>query len=97
MEISVQGFSKNFTSVDLEMTKKGEVFNQILIAIYSFHICEGFKVGKINKTTKKGTKVRYIPFKSDKELKEYVEKINKMIKECNEKYGSELKELEIGE
>lgn len=96
MEISVQGFSKSFTSINLELKKNEKDFNEILIAIYTLHLKEGFKVGKINKTTKKGTKVKYVPIKSDEELRKYIDEINQMMKVCNEKYGSELKELNLG-
>jgi hypothetical protein len=96
MEISVAGFSKEFTSVNLELKQRGQVFSETLIAIYTLHLNEGFKVGKINKTTKKGTKVKYVPIKSDEELKDHIEEINKMIEENNEKYNAELRKLTLG-
>lgn len=96
MEISVVGFSKKFTSVNLDLKQKEQVFSEVLIGIYTLHLSEGFKVGKINKTTKKGTKVKYVPIKSDEELKDYIEEINKRLEEHNQNYGAELKKLKLG-
>lgn len=62
-----------------------------ILGIYAEKCGSGFKVKKIYKTNKRGTKVKYEAIKDKDDFDNYIEKVKELINVHNEKYGTKLK------
>lgn len=88
--VSVMEFQIEYPVLNLELSKNEKEFERGIIAIYVAELERGFIVKRINKTTKKGTKVTYKSCKSDEEADKYIKKINSLIDEFEKKYNTNL-------
>lgn len=90
--IQVMGFQKTYTAVDLKMQQENEkVYEYSILLLYTFETERGFKVKKVGKTTRKGTKVTYEVIKSEGEALEYKKLLEQKVKEFNDKWGAKIK------
>lgn len=88
--VSVLEFGITYPAVNLELKKNEKEYDRAIIALYIAEIERGFIVKKMNKTTRKGTKVTFKACKGEDEGKEYIEMVNKLIEEFNEKYSTDI-------
>lgn len=85
-------FQKEFPTINLKMQKENErEYEYSMLVLYTLETEHGFMVKRIGKTTSKGTKVNYIPFKSKEDVRKYSELLESKVKAFNEKYGTDLK------
>lgn len=85
-------YQKNFKSVNLKLKNDDEKsYEYSILILYTLEIENGFKVKKIGKTTKIGTKVTYESFKSDEDVLKYKELLESKAKEFSEKWNIDLK------
>ncbi|ALS16904.1 hypothetical protein ACQPUL_01025 [Clostridium butyricum] len=90
--VQVMGFQKEYPSVNLKMQKETPKFyDYAILNLHAFETEHGFKVKKIGKTTRKGTKVTYEAFKSQEDSEEYRKFLINKVKEFNEKWRSDVK------
>lgn len=90
--VQVMSFQKEYPNVNLKMQKETPRFYEYAILnIYAFETEHGFKVKKIGKTTRKGTKVTYEAFKSQEDAEEYRKLLINKVKEFNEKWKTDVK------
>lgn len=90
--IQVMGFQKTYTAVDLKMQQENEkVYEYSILLLYTFETERGFKVKKIGKTNRSGTKVTYEVIKSEEEAIEYKKLLEQKVKEFNDKWGAKIK------
>ena len=90
--IQVMGFQKTYPTVNLEMEKKNEkVYEYSILLLYTFETERGFKVKKIGKTTRNGTKVTYEVIKSGEEALKYKGLLERKVKEFNNKWDTKIK------
>jgi hypothetical protein len=84
-------FQKNYASVNLDFQKKdAKGYDYMIILIYLEELKKGYKVKRINKTTKKGTTVIYSRIGSKEELEDYMKLLQDKIQEFNEKWDCDL-------
>lgn len=89
--VQVMGFQKEYPKVNLKMQKETPHFYEYAILnLYAFETESGFKVKKIGKTTRKGTKVTYEAFKSKEDAEEYRKLLIDKVKEFNDKWKSDV-------
>ena len=88
--VMVSEFQIEYTNINSELKKNEKMFDISNIGIYIAKINDGFIVKRINKTTKKGTKVTYKTPKDKKEFTRYIEKVANIIIEYEEKYSAYL-------
>lgn len=87
--ISVQGYQMEYPPMNLEMLRTNErSFNMSLLVAHIEEAKKGFKVKRIGKTTKKGTKITYTAIENEEDLKKYGNKLRDLVKQFNEKYGT---------
>ncbi len=87
--ISVRGYSMEYPTMNLELLKTDEKsFDMCLIVVHLEEARKGFKVKKIGKTTRKGTKVTYAAIESKEDLDKCKKKISNLIDQYNKKYGT---------
>lgn len=85
-------YSKSFKSVNLKLKKEDEKgYDYSMLVLYTLETDKGFKVKKIGKTTKKGTKVTYEHFKSDNDVSDYLDLLKVKKEEFSEKWNINLK------
>ncbi|MEX0085130.1 hypothetical protein AB2T90_22145 [Clostridium butyricum] len=90
--VQVMEFQKEYSDIDLMMQKEvPKFYDYLILNLYAFETAHGFKVKKIGKTTRKGTKVTYEAFRSQEDLEEYKKFIINKVKEFNEKWRSDVK------
>jgi len=89
--IKVMGFQKEYPTVNLKMQKEDEKgYEYSILILYTLETERGFKVKKIGKANKKGTKVTYEVIKNEKDALEYKSFLEKKVKEFNEKWGTKI-------
>lgn len=88
--ISVMGFQIEYPVLNLELSRNEKEFDRGIIAIYVAELEKGFIVKKINKPTRKGTKVTYEACKNGEEAEKYIKKVNSLIDEYEKKYNTNL-------
>ncbi|MEG0133973.1 MAG: hypothetical protein RR782_07595 [Clostridium sp.] len=91
MNITVHEFQKEYTSITSKTAIGSKEYDLAMIAIHCAEGDIGFKVKRINKPTRKGTKVTFIPIKDEVDFNKYLAKVNELIKVYNEKYGENIK------
>lgn len=85
-------FQKEYPVVNLKMKKENEKqYEYSLLVLYTLETERGFMVKKIGKTTNKGTKVNFIPFKSDEDVKKYKALLQDMATKFTAKWGTNVK------
>lgn len=85
-------YSKSFKSVNLKLKQEDEKgYDYSMLVLYTLETDKGFKVKKLGKTTKNGTKVTYEAFKSNEDTLNYEELIVAKTKEFSEKWNINLK------
>lgn len=91
-DITVKEFSVEYPLLDLVFKEKNiQEYDLLILGIYTGKCKEGFKVKKIYKTNKKGTKVRYDAIKDKSDFTDYIEKVKKLVDIHNKQYGTNLK------
>lgn len=89
MEIQVIEFQKEYPSINLDLMKNSpKDYDMAIIAAYTAETDKGYIVKKVGKTYKKGTKITYKPCENEDEAKKYREKLNELLNNYNEKYGT---------
>lgn len=87
--ISVVEFQKEFTEINLRLMKEDiKLYDLVIIGLYTVETKRGFKVKKIGKTGRAGTKVTFEPIKNKEDFEEYLNKLKGMLDEYNKKYGT---------
>lgn len=71
------------------------MFDLGIIYAYSNECGKGFKVKKVSKTSKKGTKFTYESIKSEEDFEEYKLLINDMVNKFNKEYDLQLCAKEV--
>lgn len=66
-------------------------YEYTILNLYAFETENGFKVKKIGKTTRKGTKVTYKAFKSKEDAEEYRKLLMNKVKEFNKRCKVDVK------
>lgn len=90
--IQVMGFQKEYSTVNLKMQKEDErIYDYSILILYTLETERGFKVKKMGKTTRKGTKVTYEVIKSEGEALDYKKLLEQKVKEFNDKLGIKIK------
>lgn len=85
-------FQKEYPIVNLKMKNENEKeYEYSLLVLYTLETEHGFMVKRIGKTTKKGTKVNFIPFTSDEDVKKYKALLLEKAKIFTEKWGTKVK------
>lgn len=70
-DVQVIEFQKEFPTVNLKLLQQEErKYEYSILILYTLETENGFMVKKVGKTTNKGTKVNYTPFKNDENIKE---------------------------
>lgn len=91
-DFSVFQFQIEYPPLNLKaQTEDTRKFDYGMIYCYSKECENGFKVKKVGKTTKKGTKFTYEKIKDKVDFEQYKVLLNKMIEDFNTKYGESLK------
>lgn len=89
--IQVIEFQKTYPVVNLEMQKEnGKKYDYSILLLYTLETEKGFKVKRIGKTTRKGTKVTYTSFKSEGDALDYKKLLEQKVKDFNDKWSSKL-------
>lgn len=84
-------FTKTFKGINIELGKSdNKGFDYSLLLIYLNELDKGFKVKRINKTTKKGTTVIYESIKDSAELEEYRKLLYVKLGDFNNKWDENL-------
>lgn len=87
-------YEKKYDKLNTELKKNNiEKFDFLVIQIYVSDLNLGYIVENIEEITDKGTIVKYKPY--DHSIREYIEKINKLIDEFNSNYNKNIQHLEI--
>lgn len=87
--ISVVEFQKGFPEINLKLMKENiKLYDLAIITLYTIESERGFKVKKIGKTGRKGTKVTFEPIKNKEYFDEYLDKLKVMLDEYNKKYDT---------
>ena len=87
-ELILDEFVTEYPSLNLKLKEEAkQIYDLYLIGVYIAEYGKGFRVKKVYKTNKKGTKVRYKAILSEEELDEAREEIRKLIEEYHRKYG----------
>lgn len=89
--ITVTEMKMNFPSINLEL--KNNDFRKYELVVLMLDIIElerGFKVKRINKTTKKGTSVIFESFDSEVKVKKYIDNFKIKLEEYNKKYDTNM-------
>lgn len=90
--ITVQGFQMEYPVVSLELKDSNEkLYDYYVLNLYTLECERGFKVKKIYKTTRKGTKVMFEAFKSEDDVKEYGEFLKEKMEIYNKKWNENVK------
>lgn len=89
--ISVFEYQINYPNLNLETLKKCKpLFNYGMLHVYIKECKNGFKVKKVGKTSKKGTKITYKPIKDETDFKEYKNKIEKMAEDLKLEFEEKI-------
>ena len=84
-------FQKDYPAVNLYLKKEDEKgYDYTMLLLYLGELGKGFKAKRVNKTTKKGTKVTYSLIKSKAEFADYKAFIQVEVDKFNEKWKSDL-------
>ncbi|MSU01911.1 hypothetical protein [Tissierella pigra] len=84
-------FTKTYSGINLDFQRKdAKGYDYTMLLIYLNELKKGYKVKRINKTTKKGTSVVYSLIKSKEELAEYENLIKCKVQEFNKKWNCDL-------
>lgn len=90
--ISVQEYQIEYPTVNLKIRNSNErLYDYSILTLYTMECEKGFKVKKINKTTNKGTKVTFEPFKSKEDIQEYKKFLENKMAEYNEKWKANVR------
>lgn len=90
--VKVFQYQIEYPYLNLNQQKEDErKFDYGMLYCYIKESEKGFKVKKVGKTTKKGTKFTYEKIKDNEDFEEYKALINKMVSDFNSKYGESLK------
>lgn len=87
--IKVMGYTADYSTLNLELKKDDKIYDMALLVIHIEELKKGMKVVKINKTTSKGTRVKYEAIETKEEAYEYYDKIKAMIEDYNAKYDKD--------
>lgn len=88
--IKVMEFQKEYSNVNLELTKNKLEYDKAIIALYISELEDGFIVKRIYKTSKNGTKVTYKPCENLEEQQKYIKIVNKYIDDFEENYKKSI-------
>lgn len=90
--VYVLEYAIEYPTLNLKAKEDDEkTFDYGMLYCYSKECGEGFKVKKVGKTTKKGTKFTYTAIKDRYDFEEYKKVLNEMISNFNYKYGTNVK------
>ncbi|MBM7835929.1 hypothetical protein [Clostridium sardiniense] len=86
-DVQVMGYGMEFTLINLKLKNENQMmYDFVILDLYTSELSKGFKVKRINKTTRKGTKVNYESIKDRKDLEDYMKLVNSKIEEFKGKY-----------
>lgn len=86
--VTVMEFQIEYPNLNLKLKKKEEnKFEYALIYLAIKECSKGFKIKRINKTTKEGTKIAYKTIADKEELEEYTKELENKAREFNKKHG----------
>ena len=88
LNATVVEYQTTYEDIDIDlMNKNKEIYDLAILKIYTIEIPNSMMVTKINKTSKKGTKVTFKLCTNQKEADEYSEMVSRKFKEYKEKYN----------
>lgn len=88
-DINVQGYGMEYPPMNLKLFKTDKkTYDMCVITAHIEGINNGFKVKKIGKATKKGTRITFTTIKSKEDLKQYSIKIRELLNQFNKNYGT---------
>ena len=91
-DITVKEITYTYPTINLDFKEKSKQdYDFVILGLYTEKCGEGFKVKKIYKTNKQGTKVKYEVIKDKNDFADYIEKVKKLIEIHNSEYGTKLK------
>ncbi|WP_084108655.1 hypothetical protein [Clostridium cavendishii] len=91
-EVELLEYQIEYPTLNLVIKKDNKrMFDYGMLYCYTKECEKGFKVKKVNKTTKKGTKFTYTAIKNKQDFEEYKKMVNEMIDNFNMKHGSKIK------
>lgn len=86
-DVQVMGYGMEFPLINLKLKNENQMmYDFVILDLYTSELSKGFKVKRINKTTRKGTKVNYESIKGRKDLEDYMKLVNSKIEEFKGKY-----------
>lgn len=86
-ELILDEFVTEYPSLNLKLKEEAkQIYDLYLIGVYIAEYGKGFRVKKVYKTNKKGTKVRYKAILSKEEVDETIEEIKMLINEYQNNY-----------
>ncbi|WP_315080815.1 hypothetical protein [uncultured Clostridium sp.] len=89
--VAVLGFTETYPKINLELKEnKKQDYDLVILGLYIEKCKDGFKVKKIYKTSKQGTKVKYEAIKDKNDFADYIEKVKKLVDIHNKEYGTKL-------
>ncbi|KZL94344.1 hypothetical protein [Clostridium magnum] len=90
--IEVVQYQIEYPTLNLKEQKENEkAFDYGMLYCYTKECEKGFKVKKVGKITRKGTKFTYEVIKDKVDFEQYKVLLNKMIDDFNAKHGAKLK------
>lgn len=90
--ISVMEYQIEYPTVNTKLKVENErLYDYSVLTLYTMECEKGFKVKKINKTTNKGTKVTFEPFKSEEDVQKYKNFLEIKMNDYNEKWDAKVK------
>lgn len=91
-DITVKEFRVEYPLLNSNFKEKNiKEYDFLILNIYTEKCKEGFKVKKVYKTNKNGTKVSYEAIKDKMDFADYIEKVKKLVDIYNKQYGTNLK------
>ena len=86
-EIMLDEFIIEYPSLNLKLKEEAkQIYDLYIIGVYIAEYEKGFRVKKVYKTNKKGTKIRYKAILTVEEFNEVSEEIKRLIKEYQNSY-----------
>ncbi|MDU5101412.1 hypothetical protein [Clostridium butyricum] len=79
-DITVKEITYTYPTINLDFKEKSKQdYDFVILGLYTEKCGEEFKVKKIYKTNKQGTKVKYEVIKDKNDFADYIEKVKKLV------------------
>ena len=96
-DVAVKEITYTYPMINLDFKENNkQEYDFLILGLYTEKCKEGFKVKKIYKTNKQGTKVKYEAIKDKNDFADYIEKVKKLVDVHNREYGTKLKLSQFG-